>query len=403
MNNKHRPNQANFQSERIGKPLYDHQSGNPNPDAVPLNNNRECEPSRFLFNTSPGTYDTIRLTSRGVEDVDLYDLDSWQVGRGTTYGQLAGGEIPPLRKVLHLNADGQEVERGQHVTTMGIEFRPKAANGQDITVLTIPSAPSLYYGDPTRPLSPTDVDGFMDKTRDIVAGYIRANLDTFAVSRLDSSTVFSVSEPVAAYIGLLNAITGAKQRRTNKKLYEGQTVQFFNKSQAVGFYDKGAKEDHFVLPSLDNEDPVNLLRFEVQKKNRRSVTSVYGKLCFLDLGAEAIQAKAIQERGKQFELFFPFNDSDQYKEYSNQYNLFRLMKEEGKRNHVNNFMKALALREGLITIEQVDLFMRLEGYSPQYIRRHSQSLREIQATWVDTKDLYEEVRTLIGNDLKAVA
>jgi len=63
----------------------------------------------------------------------------------------------------------------------------------------------------------------------------------------------------------------------------------------------------------------------------------------------------------------------------------------------------LALRNGSITIDQIDLMMRLEGYSPQYINRHNKQLRDIEAMWIDSKNLYEEVRTLIHTELKAVA
>lgn len=382
------------------------QPAKPDSSLIATNNNSNYEPIRFIPTSNFGTYDTVRLTSVGVSDADIRDPYDWQLSAGLTLGAVSDGLIPSVQKRLFIDSNGNEVEKGQHTATIGIDFKVGQARLDkhrlgDIMVVTIPSAPAMMYGDPTQPLLPQHIPQWIERVQTIVDKYVQCDVGQFNVSRVDSSTVYSVAEPVAAYIGLFNAITGAKQRRTNKKLYEDETVQFFNKSQAVGFYDKSAKEDHFALP-VDLEDDRNLLRFEVQRKKKQAVQSTYGKLVFMDLQAEATIAQAVRMRGQAFDQFFPFN-GEMAKDFTNHYNLFRLMRDQSKRNHIANFTKALAIREGLITVEQLDLFMRLEGYSPQYISRHNKALREMESMWMDTKDLYNEVRQLIQTDLKAVA
>lgn len=409
--------------------------------SIALNNNSNCEPIRFIHdpkskvedpssscclgascdprpkeakggawssNVSPGlgTYDSVRLTSVGVEHTDIIDLYGWQIKHGTNLGDLLeGGALPSIGKRIFLDWQGNEVEPGTHSATIGIDYIPGKARLDkhrmgDATVVTIPSAPAMMYGDPTRPLHPEDVSKWLERVQTVVGRYIDCDVSTFNVSRLDSSTVFPVSEEVRAYIGLFNAITGSQQRRTNKKYYEGESVQFFNLSQSVGFYDKGAKEDHLSL--LTDGTPLNLLRFEVQKKRRQAVNASYGKLLALDLTRESTMVKAIHERAKAFDQFFPYNPKLTM-EFSNNYNFFRLTKQENKRNHLDKFGKMLAVKHGLITVEQYDLFMRLEGYSPQYIARHNKAIREMQSQFVDVKDLYQEVKDLIEKDLKDVA
>lgn len=408
---------------------------------IASNNNSNCEPIRFISDpkskerTPPsscclgascdprpkeakggawssqrphvlGTYDTVRLTSTGIEARDIIDPYAWQIAHGTALGDLlGGGSVPPISKRIFLDAEGNEVERGEHKATIGIDYIPLGGRVDehrmaDLTVVTIPSAPAMMYGDPTLPLAPEDVSRWMERVQTTLGNYIHGDVSTFNVSRLDSSTVYPMSEEVKVYIGLFNAITSAQQRKTNKKFYEGESVQFFNNSQSVGFYDKGAKEDHISI--LEDGTQLNLLRFELQKKKRQAVASTYGKLIASDLLREATMANAIKERAKAFDIFFPYNQK-RTMQFSNNYNLFRLTKQENKRNHLDKYGKMLAVKAGLITLEEYDLFMRLEGYSPQYIARHNKAIREMQAQFVDVKDLYQEVKSAIEEDLKSVA
>ena len=363
---------------------------------TPFNNNRSFEPIRFISGDSPGTFDTIRLTSEGLSHGDIRCMDQWTIS-GVKVSEL-DSRIPPVDMVLYLDSSCQEVSFGDHVTTLGMKYRPKryGKTGNDLFIIDIPSPSALMGGELGRSLLSDTIPSFIDQVKTIVNRHVQCDVGTFSVSRLDTSTIFQMSEPVSAYIGLFNAITNQKKGHSEKKYYGDETIQFFNKSRSVGFYDKGAQQN--VI-----KEGLNLLRYEIQSKKRESVKSVYGGIEFNDLNKESIIAKGIQERANAFDKFFPFTVVGSLRDYTNNYNLFRMMKDESKRNHVANFMKVVALKSGGITIDQIDSFMRLEGYTPQYIARHTKMLREIEAMWIDPKDLYNDVYQLIQNDIKAVA
>lgn len=414
-------------------------------DTIAPNNNSDCEPIRFIpdqkgeakktLSSSSccslrggctprpkeakggasggsecrglGTYDTVRLTSLGVQATDIVDPYGWTIGKGTTLGDfLDDSTMPRISKRIYLDTEGREVEKGQHRATIGIDYIPSGGKMEqyglaDLTVLTIPSAPAMMYGDPTQPLLPEHVSDWLERVQTVVARHVHCDASTFNVSRLDSSTVYQMTEGVPLYTGFFNAITPAQQRRTNKKYYEGQSIQFFNNSQSVGMYDKGAKEDHHAFLDALSQS-TNLLRFEAQTKKREAVVSTYGKVLALDLLKEETIAKAVVKRAKAFDQFFPYNPKLSM-EFSNNYNFFRLTKQTNKRNHLDKFGKMLAIQAGLITVEQYDLFMRLEGYTPQYIARHNKAIRDMQAQFVDARNLYQEVKERIEEDLKSVA
>lgn len=363
---------------------------------TPFNNNRSFEPIRFVSGESPGTFDTIRLTSEGLSHRDIQCMDQWTIS-GVKVSEL-DSRIPPVNMVLYLDSSCQEVSFGDHVTTLGMKYLPKryGKTGNDLFIIDIPS-PSALMGQPDKPLLSDSIPSFINQVKTIVNRHVQCDVGTFSVSRLDTSTIFQMSEPVSAYIGLFNAITNQKKGHSEKKVYGDESIQFFNKSGSVGFYDKGAQQ-HAI-----NTEGLNLLRYEIQSKRRESVKNVYGGIQFNDLQKEEIIVKGIKERAKAFNKFFPFEDNESCRNYINNYNLFKTMKDQSKRNHVANFMKVLALKEGLISIDQLDLFMRLEGYTPQYIARHTKALRAMQSKWIDTKDLYNHVYQLIQNDIKAVA
>lgn len=374
------------------------------------NNNKSSEPIRFISGGSLGTFDTVKITSKGVRENDLLDLDGWSFKAGTKFKDYDGG-IPAMKKILFLNEEGREVDNENRRSTLGIEFIPfgYGKSSSDLTIINIPSAPALM-GNACQPLTPDQIPDFINRVQSIVGNHIKCDVNTFEVSRLDSSTIYSVSDPVPAYISMFNAISSAKKGHSNKKYFQDETVQFFNKSQAVGFYDKGVKEKEngLLIPS---DEGSNLLRFELQTKNRQSVLSKYGGIVFSDLQKEGIIIKGLEARSKSFDTYFQLNSKSEkdikaYRGYMNSYHLFDLLKESGKRNHIANFLRALAIREGLITIDILDTFMRLGGYTPQYINRHNKLLKEIISNWTDPKDLYGEVYELIQNDrnaLKAVA
>lgn len=339
--------------------------------------------------TECGTYDSLQITSNLPNRTDLRNLDQWT--------RIAVGDKEPhqYRKVLYIDREGREVEAGDHATTIGLTHYA----GWPTTVVSVPSLPALVHGAGMQVLRPEDVEPAMDRVRNAVEPYLHADLNTFQIGRLDSSTTLRVKEPTAAYIGLFHAITGSRFNRMDKKLYHGETVQFFNSLRSVGFYDKGLKEypEGLEVGHVDGE----YLRFEVQDKLRKAITSTYGKAHFADLKAEALMAKAVRHRVTMFDRFFKFN-ADGAAIFEDQYNLMKAQREAPGRNGVLRFLALTALKDA-VTVEEVLHLMDMTNYDRSHIYRTGKKLAAMAAQWSDTSEMYEEVKRLIHEDLKYAA
>lgn len=425
------------------------------PDPCPPNNNRTWDPIRLHFDDSTsqkeeeknvgsssspclwhgqgtvGTYDTVRLTSTAVRMSDIRNPLGWNIGRNTPFGRIEDGGIPSLSKRIPLDSNGKEVLFGMHVAVVGLDFFPSSGSykGQmedDRLVVTVPSMPAMMYADPLRPLAPDDVGAWLERLQTVVANHVHCDVGTFSVSRLDASTVYRMTEPASAFIGYLNEITGAKQYRTNKKYYEDQTVQFFNKQQAVGFYDKGAKEEHRFWETLQANDKAvalamagqegtlnNALRYEVQKKNTKAVEAAYKRtLTAYDLSKEEVWRQALQIRADAFDKYFPHNQN--IIQMSNErYAVWKWAqgekpeeakegetKKRRKRNVLADYFTARGILNGTETVEGIHHLMRLDGYSRAYIGRYIKKIRSMQTAMEGASDLYQEVREKVHADLK---
>jgi hypothetical protein len=372
-------------SEADARRIPPNNNGNSLPITQHIGAKQQPQPLQF------GTYDTLQMTSQAYRETDLRSLETWT--------RVAVGSSQPhqYRKVLYLDREGREVKAGDHVTTVGLAYHADHA----ATVVTVPSLPALVHGAGLKVLRPQDVEPAMDRVRNAVAPYLDADLDGFKIGRLDSSTTFPVKEPTAAYIGLLHAMTSPRVHRMDKKLYHGETVQFFNTLRSVGFYDKGLKEYPDGMDQITEATAQEYLRFEVQEKQARSVASTYGKIHFADLKAEAQMAKAVQHRVGQFEKFFKF-DADGAAIFEDQYNLMKAQRDAPGRNGVLQFLALMELKDGT-TVDEVLHLMAMVGYNRSHIHRTGKKLALMASKWSHTTDMYEEVKGLIYSDLKAVA
>lgn len=374
---------------------------------IPYNNNGNSfaitehqKPKSNPTTSSFGTYDTLQITSQDYRDTDIRNLDAW------TTLKVGGNDPYQFRKVLYLDHNGKETKHGDHVSTIGLSYHANHAT----TVVTIPSLPALVHGKGVRVLEPSDVIPAMDRVREAVSPYLDADLDRFKVNRLDSSTTFEVKEPTAAYIGFFHAITSPRQNRMDKKLYHGETVQFFNTMRSVGFYDKGVKELPEGLEECLSPDG-DYLRFEVQDKISRAIAKSYGGLLFADIKAEATMAKAVGHRVSMFDSFFDMDAKtekarlaklDAARRFEDEYNLMKAIRDAGGRNGVLRFLAILELHEG-ITVERVLALMKAANFSRTHMYETKKKLEELAANWSSTASMFEEVRDLIHNDLKLVA
>ena len=381
---------------------------------TPINNKRSLgritslsSPGTYQLSNEIGTFDTIRLTSTGVRPSQLKYIDTWTTGSGIRNIDLQSGEAYPQKRIIYIGSEGKETDRENSVTTIGLDHIPSRYNKKnvDMCIVNISSAPGLM-GHPWSPLFQSEVPELIHRVQDIVSRYIDCDITTFNVSRLDSSTIFNVASPIRDYINTFDLMTRDKMGHSEKKNYENETIQFFNKSISVGFYDKAKKDkDKDVLIP---EEFVNIkgLRYEVQNKKRSSVQSVYGGITFLDLCRDEMIFNCAKVRAKQFDRYWSMKDSAAYNEdYAKKdtvSDLFRAINKDAKKNVPHKTALAYLITTKTISVSQWGDMLRSEGYTPSYIRRFEKELGQLETISIEARNLHAEVYELIENDLKLV-
>jgi len=367
--------------------IRNHEAGNKEIGQVPTITSKHL--SSITLQT--GTYDTVKIIKNDVPHECIIDPERFTTR--TTLNNLKGGDLGTLDYIAYLDANGDECEKGDHITTLGIKYDTNSGTA----IINAPSAPSLTYGDPLRPLIPDDVPRFQNTLQSIASRYIDYDFSDAHAIRVDPSTVYEMPRPVARYIDMLTAISLNKQKRMHKKPFQNQTIQFGNKSQSFGLYDKSAKE--FYKKGIN--DGRNLLRVEHQMKNTRTIRRYLGDLTLSNLSNEQTIRKAIETRANRFYDLFPFN-SKKIKTYEMHFEILESHRKNGKRNAIENMALAACLREGLLTPSDISAMMEVVGYSRQSVWNAEQKMNDLLATSREVSDIYGEIKECIDNDLKAI-
>lgn len=380
---------------------------------TPDNNNRGFRLIRSLSSTEGyplsdeiGTYDTIKLTSNGVRRSDLKQIFHWDVGSNTRVGDLQDGHPIPLKLRLYIDAEGDETDKGNSVATIGIDFIPQRhwRTGEDICIVHISSSPALM-GHPWAPLFQSEVPALIDRVQNIVSRYVDCDITTFEVSRLDSATVFNVEHPIKGYIQTLHSISSEKKWFSKRKDYPDESVGFYNDSSGVTFYDKAKNDiEKGVSPPAEYVG-LNGLRYEIQNKNKQSLSSVYGGIRFLDLCRDEMVANCAKVREKQFNRFWPLKKATTYDSIKNVCieDVFRMVNENAERNVPHQTALIYLIKEGTVTIDKWDSLLRNAGFDKDHIRRFTNGLRKLSNVSIESRNLYAEIYEFIQNDLKLVA
>jgi hypothetical protein len=382
---------------------------------TPLNNKRSLRPiTPLLPQTTPsvghtlGTFDTIKLTSTGVKPSQILDIDSWTVGSNIRVSDLNNGLLLPLKKIVYIGKDGKETDKENSITTIGLEHKPAQhwRTGEDFCIVHISSAPSIM-GHPWSPLLQSEVPGLIDRVQNIVGRYIDCDITTFNVSRLDSATIFNVQSPIRDYITAFDSMSAHKIGHSEKKFYDDETIQFFNKSISVGFYDKAKKDadSDIIIPSEYAD--IKGLRYEVQNKKKTSIKTVYGGIRFIDLCRDVTIHNCAKVRKDQFEKYWPKKDNtiylEKYAHKNNISDLFKVFNQDYKRNVPQRTALAYLINSEMVTIKQWTDIMRSEGYDKSYIRKFAKELAEFENISIEVRDLHAEVYELIKKDYDIVA
>jgi len=403
------------QTERIGETLYEHPNlgasphlfNNPDSSKVPLTNRKDfCHNMTESGCSGIGTYDTIRMGGDCLLS-NIRDLDSWNV---TTQPGTRGREIQSAHKVIRTEN-----------STIGLSFKPpgslkhhkKSNRHFGMVTVNIPAPAQLLHGRETMEvLTPDQVVSFQDLTCEILSDELAVDPLQMKVSRLDPSTRYKTDAPVAAVVDLMAALTPSKMGHRTRTHYPGQTIQFSDKSRAFGFYDSGIK--------YGNPSGGNYTRCESQLKNSKAVKSaIMGgptarPLLFSNLADPVVMAQAVRIRAKDFDKFFPdpsehevtrainaLSDSVAY--WIEQEEVNRIS--QGQRGYYDFDLRVLwmALQRQGINLNILTTVYQQHGMDQRRVKRAMKRFAGITVNTQEIRDVYHEIKTLIYNDLKAVA
>lgn len=330
-------------------------------------------------------YDTVRVTLAGVrpERIDLNQDYSLSLYSGT-------GEYRNAQKILRMNeVNGSSAYNG----TVGITYNYEQAYMN----IQCSSLPALIYGTSLKALAYEDIPKAIDKLQALIGQYVDADIRSEGIiTRLDNSTVYEVERKVGDYISVLDEITPLKRRRSDKKVYEGETVRYDNNTRSVGFYDKVEKAKQGEQ-GVDARAEGNLLRYEIQYKSSQGISSAYklGKgvhFALPDLYSEEVARKTLRLRQDTFTQFFPLDVNKVLARHFGQLEQIGSMYRTNKAATATIFV---LLKSGKLTHREAIKIAEATGISRQALSSWRKKLQDLDALHTENIDLYEEVRSLI--------
>lgn len=329
--------------------------------------------------------DTLRLTGVGIDQDQLINIEDWEV----TYKY---DNLKQAKKIILLN---QDHEAKYHNGTIGLTFYPGYFNIQ------ISSVPAMIYGTSQKNLSFNDLSKIEEWILNEVNAYIDLqSFNGFTVTRVDNSSVFIMSELTSKYIEFLDGITPAQQGHYYKKHFNSETIEFFNDTRKIGFYDTVAKNkrNKIEMSFINQENISNLLRYEIQNKNTRAIKDYFKQVLKIDeLNKEWFITMMLKQRKEYFSKYFNFSLSSEIQSFVCNQKALQYMRSKYKRNTIYKWLAYLTLKNGL-SLREIEQIMKIENYSVQYIHRTLNDLKSIQMDVAKAK-LYEELKQKIDNDI----
>lgn len=341
--------------------------------------------------------DTVRITRQGNIEGKTFkrkEPDTWHV-------DTVAGEMVGARKVIRLN----ETIDGDYNGTVGITY-DKSRGFLNIQVSSIPV---MLYGSSLHEVKVKDLPMAEAAMMDLVAGHIEVDPEGFQYTRLDNSTILQMDKDAGNYIACLDGITRAKEGHYKKKYYDMQTVELFNNTRVIGFYDKVAKNklNKVEAKLIELNKDRNKLRFEIQNKNSASIRGMNAKknILFGQLSGPEVVENMLKQRSVLFDRFFKFRALNGGGQFGDYMQILENMRQRYKRNSMLYFIAYMAMDKGITGLKEVEQYMRLEGYTRQYIHDFIAKLKGVQAFVKEQAETYQEVSQKVHekSDIKKVA
>jgi hypothetical protein len=339
-----------------------------------------------------GTWDSIRLSQNYSTKSDLVDIDSYE------RTSKPSSDETTYKRVLYVTCKGEimTMKPDKPHTTVGLTYFHKDRRA----VLNVSSAPKLVYGTSAVPLAPEHIPTFYENLHTVTEHLTTIDWMNASVSRLDSATVYNMTNLTGDYIGLLNHLAPPKFNRLRKQEYGlNETVTFLNKSQRYKFYDKAEEQRS---KGYDIPKEMNLLRPEHSALNKTKIRAIYGSISLKHLNHEQTIMNGIKVRQKCFKQLFRL-DHRKAQQYQTELNMMREMKLLKQRSAADKIVMMSALAAGY-DINRLEKMMQSCGYNRSTILRTRRKLNELKAMAApDVAELYHEIHSKIMSDNVNVA
>ena len=335
--------------------------------------------------------DTLKMYAENTSEEALKQHQDWQMLLSSD------GELVKQHATVFLNAVKDDKDKLHYNGTIRLEYNCQ----KRFLNIGLSSAPALLFGTSLKTLQREDLTRLQDSLQHHVNSFADIDVSKISITRLDNSTLYSMNALAGKYIMLLDEITRNRQQHAQKKYFEAETIEFYNRLRTVGFYDKHAKNVKNALESTyiqENNVKSNELRFEIQNKKSRSIKHAFKlteALTLKQLDTDYMQEALQKQRIKEFYKHFKFTIGEQKIRLEDFLNTSIFMKTQHKRTALDKTLWLIALQKNFIDLSTLKAIMYASGYTKQSVYRRMKSLTELLEHDIDKTELYNELKAKI--------
>jgi len=334
--------------------------------------------------------DTLKFNAENIQAEALKQHEDWLTE--TT----SEGELVKQRATVFLNAH-KDKDKLLYNGTIRLEYNHQ----QQFLNVGLSSAPVLLFGTSFKTVQRSDLQRLQEELQHHVTNFADIDISTTKLCRLDNSTLYGMDCLASKYIMLLDDMTRNRQQHAQKKYFEGETLEFYNRQRTIGFYDKHAKNQKNQLESTYIQQhgiQSNELRYEIQNKKSRSIKQAFKlvePLTLKQLDTDYMQAALHKQRIKEFNKHFQFVQDEKKVTLTDFLNTSIFMKEKHRRTALDKTLWFLALQKNFIDLTELKAIMQASGYSKQAVYRRMKAMKELLSHDIDKTQLYEELKAKI--------
>ena len=335
--------------------------------------------------------DTLRLTADNLSSDALKEHEAWDVKASSD------GELKQHEATVFLNAVKDDKDKLLYNGTIKLIYKHQ----KRYLNIGLSSAPVLVHGTSFKLLQREDLTRLQDSLQKHVNNFADIDISKTSITRLDNSTLYSMNALAGKYIMLLDDMTRNRQQHAQKKYFEGQTLEFYNRRRTCSFYDKFAKNEKNKL-ELEYIKQANVqsneLRYEIQNKNTSSIKHAFGlteALTLKQLDTDYMQEALHKQRIKEFHKHFKHTINERQIVLEDFFQTALHMKQKHSKSSLDSMLWYIALQKNFITEEEVRKIMQAAGFSRYAIYRQRKKFEKLKSYDIDKTELYNELKAKI--------